>query len=60
MIPDVLAEATRTQRWEDHIRSRCGDDAEGLILESHRKAIYQGCPVDPADERAARQATTTT
>jgi hypothetical protein len=42
MIRDVLAESAKTHRWEDHIRSRCGDAAEALILESHRKALYEG------------------
>jgi hypothetical protein len=42
MIRDVLGEAAKTQRWEDHIWARCGDAAEGLIHEAHTKAIYQG------------------
>jgi hypothetical protein len=42
MIQDVLREAAKADLWKTRIRATLGEDAEPLILEVERKAVYQG------------------
>jgi len=40
--PEIVRQAEASQRWELLIHKVCGEAAEEIISEAHRKAIYQG------------------